>query len=134
MKVTPCNPCLKILVELDVKDDLSPRLFIQSLDKEAAPHRQVGTEGRTQHLDKERLVLDKTLTRILGDGLPHHLIPCRQQSLLLQGSLQSLMTQYLREQFLYRSYFSSKHENKGNIYNLSFNIYHLSSSPPLLLP
>lgn len=128
MKVTPCNPCLKILVELDVKDDLSPRLFIQSLDKEATPHRQVGTEGRTQHLDKERLVLDKTLTRILGDGLPHHLIPCRQQSLLLQGSLQSLMTQYLREQFLYRSYFSSKHENKGNIYNLSFIIFTSPSS------
>lgn len=134
MKGTPCNPCLKILIELDVEDDLSPSLLIQLLDEEATPHRQVGTEGRTQHLDKERLVLDKTLTRILGNGLPHHLIPCRQQSLLLQGSLQSLMTQYLREQFLYRSYFSSKHENKGNIYNLSFNIYHLSSSPPLLPP
>ena len=117
MKGTPCNPCLKILVELDVEDDLSPRLFIQSLDKEAAPHRQVGTEGRAQYLDKERLVLDETLTRILGDRLAHHLIPCRQQSLLLQGSLQSLMTQYLREQFLYRLYFSSKHENELLIIN-----------------
>ena len=133
MKGTPCNPCLKILIELDVEDDLPSSLFIQLLDEEATPHRQVGTEGRTQHLDKKRLVLDKTLTRILGYRLAHHLIPCRQQSLLLQGSLQSLMTQYLREQFLYRLYFSSKHENKGNIYNLSFNIYHLSSSPPLLL-
>lgn len=128
MKGTPCNPCLKILVELDVKDDLSPRLLIQLLDEDAAPHRQVGTEGRTQHLDEKRLVLDETLTRILGDRLAHHLIPCRQQSLLLQGSLQSLMTQYLREQFLYRSYFSSKHENKGNIYNLSFIIFTSPSS------
>lgn len=127
MKGTPCNPCLKILVELDVEDDLSTRLFIQSLDKKATPHRQVGTEGWTQYLDKERLVLDETLTRILGDRLAHHLIPCRQQSLLLQGSLQSLMTQYLREQFLYRLYFSSKHENEFLIYNVQC-IMHIPAS------
>ena len=86
-------------IELDIGNDKSLRCLVKPLDQQAATQREVGTQGRTEYLDKESLVLDKLVASVLGYRLTHHLILGSKKTLLLQRGLQSLAPQYLGQQF-----------------------------------
>ena len=66
-------------IELDIRNDKSLRCLVKPLDQQAATQREVGTQGRTEYLDIERLVLDKLVASVLGYRLTHHLIPRKQE-------------------------------------------------------
>ena len=96
-------------LEADVGDDLFADVVVETLGELLAAHGEVGTQGGIGEADVEGLVVDVGVEGVAGDDGTSDHGPRLDETLLLEGHLETLLAQVAQDEVLDGLYVALEH-------------------------